>query len=732
MMSIRLQTPRKIVGLFVIGVAILLAVKPIYADSLAKTKFYNRNQRHYLLEKAGLVTEAQKLDELDQDLLLLRAQRVSTTELAQIYPLLSRTKLERLQLFLQRASSDFKKIDPPLDLNAYSNDRTPVPKKDTSIVFFDLNFSVNELQAARRFARERGEQLFIFPERTEADENDLASQWRQVSDLTQRRNQCWLNQGGNCSKIERQSQLAEEEFDKRSAKISRLHAQDFLNIIAQIAQNTKVSMMIFSGHSSGRSFGGIFGSIDFQTISSSFQAHPAVLKDLTTVLLWGCYTGTLYALYNLWRKTFETIPLFAGYEKQSPLGTQEEGAQYMSAFVRKESQLRQTKSLQKVHKIFRSIPGTADLDATALIGDYFLTYDDAFAVKDMTSRCDSFPEKLYSQYQCYDFGREGCENPPANHQGPLREFYNFIQVNRHCINLFPEKHPRTPTPDYLIRLIYADNFKKNFKEHHLQDLVNYRDLLDQAQLPQEYAAENFLDKNRAENVRMQKDFLNLLLRLGMEDTSISAHPRARQIIRLNNANMTLRFALGLAKNLFNETVFDSNLNEECTPFGWVDIGSSEKDSCGFNLQTGNPPSPQIEQDVESVFLFNQMLFVFNEKYPDFLPINYTLVENKDQLKRAQIEALRVVRDLFQGREAHYSPTLRKKIESYSRQADELESASPDEVLKRVQAELEIKIQFVTDQIAELDPKPNGNQRLLSYLNSYKIENLQLQELLRKF
>jgi len=56
-----------------------------------------RSKRVQILEQADLKTEAGAMDELDQDMLVWRARKISLTDLQKKYPKLPAAKLKRLQ-----------------------------------------------------------------------------------------------------------------------------------------------------------------------------------------------------------------------------------------------------------------------------------------------------------------------------------------------------------------------------------------------------------------------------------------------------------------------------------------------------------------------------------------------------------------------------------------------------------------------------------------------------------
>lgn len=81
----------------------LLLILGCLAPVAGADEWIKRSKRMYLLELAGFEEEMKSLDELDQDLLLIRARSGTIGELTSKYPALKRDKLQKLQALLQEA-----------------------------------------------------------------------------------------------------------------------------------------------------------------------------------------------------------------------------------------------------------------------------------------------------------------------------------------------------------------------------------------------------------------------------------------------------------------------------------------------------------------------------------------------------------------------------------------------------------------------------------------------------
>lgn len=449
------------------------------------------------------------------------------------------------------------------------------------ILFLDVNFSINELKVAADAARTRGEKLHVFPRRTPEQERTMDVQWRLTQNLQQKMLACLQLGKGGCEKLSADHEAASKKMKLLAAGITPLGAAELKKIFAEVvARGLPVSTIVISGHSGGFDYSGLFGSFNVDDVKSAVAENPAVLPPVRAVLLWGCYSGTLNALYNRWKKNFPSVQVFAGYETRSPLGIRETGARFLRSFLAAEPRLRVARTVGEAHRIFRAVDLVADLDGTALVGDFYLTYEEADSVANMLARCRQFPVPLMEKYRCYAQGEAGCEHPPADHLGPLRDFYTFLQVNRHCADLVKDKYPDMPTPESLIRLIYLDNVKENFARQHGAEFPAYNRLNAAVGLPAGLNAESFIGSTHRRDLDLMNLQLSLLSGRGLRDGTIVDDPRYEAVVRVITVSQSLYMLV--------QALPMNGGNEPCVPFSWVERGAAEPDKCNFSLLLQEP------------------------------------------------------------------------------------------------------------------------------------------------
>lgn len=454
------------------------------------------------------------------------------------------------------------------------------------IVFFDLNFSPMEITAVTAAAKARGEKAHIFPERTPEQQRDLDKYYRLAQSLQTKLRGC---QGADCGEIIRRLAEVQERLQAITAVMRKVENGELENIFASLdARSVKVSTMIFSGHSGGTGqVGGLLGGIVVGQVRQAFDKYPRLLEPVRAILLWGCYSGTLHSLSGIWQKNFPSVSTWGGFENRSPLGIRESSGRFLKSFLLSESKLRAAKGLNDAHRVFRSLDLVAELDGTAVVRDMYFTYDQAALVSEMLQRCQAFDNGMMDQFLCYDEGRAGCENPPADHRGALRDIYNYLQKNRHCHGSLKEKYPQLPSLEYLIRLIYLDNVKKNFVAQHAAESSSFGRIMKEVGPVPPLA--DFGKSTRKQDMEAFGAMATGLNALGFRDLSIVDRPNWKPAMLASMAKEALTNLLGPS--------FYRTFESSCVPFSWVDPGSREKDSCQFSQSVEDPLPVTMESQL---------------------------------------------------------------------------------------------------------------------------------------
>ncbi len=552
----------------------------------------SRTEKIFAFEKMGRASDLLGLDELSRDLLFLKEQKAG-----------------KIPTFKQRY------FEPAV--------KTPLATGKT-IVFLDINFAPAEVNAAREAAKVRGDSFIVFPARTDVQQRDIEKEYRNLLKLEKAYFECQKDAAADCRDLGKRH---DESYSRLETLTSQLKSIESLaEVFVEISkQNLEPSVIIFSGHSDGSTFSGYFGELNFKDISQTLLESANLTKNVTSILLWGCYTGTLSNLTDAWQKATSSEISFVGYRNQAPLGIRPASGNLMREFLVNEIRFRDTVGIKERHQIFRSLPHVAELDSTALFQDYYYAYDKVALVEELLKICKDFDPSLYEKFVCYNEGKSGCENPPQDHRGPLRTLYNFLQINKHCSVVLDEIYPELPTPEQLVRLIFIDNIKTNFAHHNQNLFRSYNSYLEELDLSSNLRIDNYLGATRASDIKLLKQTTDEFKPLGIRDHSYVNHPNWLAIVAMDYAIENFRWLLGI-----------DNGFEPCTPFSWVEPDAKEPDQCGFGTYLNRPLSASLLESLYDTKYFTLFVSWSHSEVPDFFSLIYRLKLDREQIKHSYL------------------------------------------------------------------------------------------------
>ncbi len=562
-----------------------------------------------------------------------------------------------------------------VDYNDSSWVKPQVLQKDKkTLVFFDINFAPAEIKAAQEVAIARNENFLLFPERTEAQQREIDSTYRRILSTINRLNNCYQEGNRDCTPLRNEVAVAQERLNVAIEQITKI---DNIEVIfEQLAKKqVRPSVLVFSGHSGGDGFfTGVFGMVTAQQVSTALQKYPQLIESLNSILLWGCYSGTLSSLVDVWEKNISENPTYVGYRNRAPLGIRPTSGRLLKSYLLKEREFRSAPDLQSAHRVFKSVELISSLDATALLKGNYYAYDRAASVADLLKICAEFEVSLMEQYRCYYQGMAGCENPPSNHLGPLRQLYSYLQVNRHCQGKLQEKYNDLPTPEAVVRLIYLDTIKQNFAHHHSEKFIDFDNLLAELALPRDLSVQSYISSTRAlDQQRVQKT--NLLLEpMGIRDQSYLLREDWLSLYRFNNAWLHLREAFGLI------SYFSTGI--PCIPFSWVEPGAKEKDACGFEEYLQNPLPKSKEEYLYNGYFFDRFMLESRSIFPNVYNLIYGLGPDMTSI----VSTYRGTLDFeikFLQEEKNRTPLQEQWLQNYLIRQQELPTLSEKQTVERV-------------------------------------------------
>lgn len=654
----------------------------------------SRAERLHALEFLGQDVKPESLDELAQDLLYLSKWKEGLLKKKNEIPSFHDARPQKAQ------SSQLKK----------------------AIIFFDMNFSPAEIKAAKEAAKARGEEFILFPERTESQQREIEKHDRRQIGLWAELQKCQQQSTQSCLPIENQIKDVRHKLEQVLRQIPSIN--DLNAIFAKIeAKQLNPSVLILSGHSAGGlMFSGVFGRLLADDVTKALVQRPHLTKYLSSVLLWGCYTGTLSSLTEVWQRKLPPGIAFIGYRNRSPLGIRPSSGRLLKSYLFKEQVFLAAQETQEAHQVFRSLDLVADLDATAVRGNIFFAYDRAAPVSELLAKCDQFDPKLMEQYICFWEGQPGCENPPANHLGPLRQLYSYLQINRHCQDILRSKHPKLPTPEQLVRLIYIDNIKANFARHHSHEFKSYNDYLSELNISSQGRVESYIGSTRSMDLQRFHLVEGAINKLGFRDGSFINRSNWQSIFKFSDANRGLKFVI--------EGDQSARWLEPCTPFSWIELGSKELDSCGFGFFLGRPLSSLAELRLIKSYYNNLFYFWSKELYHSVSLLGVNNI-NRDSIKNGVLGLLLAETERLE-QLADRSEMENHWLNHYRQVHAQIESLPVEQVIQWLLKDLEL-IQLKFDELikqAQQDPHgPEVSEDLIVYKAISKGRISQLRELL---
>jgi hypothetical protein len=495
------------------------------------------------------------------------------------------------------------------------------------LLFFDLNFSPEEVRQIREVARIRGVKAHVFPERSSEQQRVMDSMYREYVPAQERFLACITRNRGSCEEetkvFDQKSKVFSDYIEK---EIGRYGLEDFSRTLAQLhAQGVSPTVLVFSGHSGGgTSFGGFLGGLESADVHEELNKYPDWKKRIRSILLWGCYGGTFHGLQYVWKDHYPDLKLVVGYRGRSPLGHRPVSGRFLRNVLAQEKPLLEANSVRESHRLVRRIPDLASLDGTVLWRDQYITFSEAVPVKELTARCQSLTEEKVSVFRCFRDGAPGCENPPANHQGPLRELYSYLHRNQHCTPLQREKFPDLPTTDFVVRLIYLNEIKDNLARVRSSEIARLIPMESDLNLPAPVRLGDFQKRKRSEDVTQKKVSFSESARIGLIDGALFGEPfdeRMRKLLLWEGARNAIDAPLLLVDTAYWRV--------SCIPLTWVDRGARDKDSCGLDRVL--PES--IGSDLEEQLRFRYFDGAFMRWADEFAPVQFSMFAgNRSQLK----------------------------------------------------------------------------------------------------
>lgn len=256
-------------------------------------------------------------------------------------------------------------------------------------------------------------------------------------------------------------------------------------------QGRHIDCIVISGEDgSGHFFGGAnnFYAADLRRLYAEF---PQLKNTLNASALWGCYPTSVHGAEMHWIKKIPAIQFAMGFTIQGPNKTREANHDLLRQFCDRREDGAKATSMDALCQFYDSLrqitstslglcnrQGVASLDYGEGKPDHCFTYDQ------LHERCTEFIQNwdaLENTYEQYRQGlRDDFETSPNGGISDLRDFYNKLQLWRHCTDKLKEAKAAAgqtgfemPYAPDVIRLIKFKKLLHNIKEMNGPELRQY-------------------------------------------------------------------------------------------------------------------------------------------------------------------------------------------------------------------------------------------------------------------
>ncbi|MFN7727605.1 MAG: hypothetical protein ACK5P7_00445 [Bdellovibrio sp.] len=397
------------------------------------------------------------------------------------------------------------------------------------ILFLDLNDAKQEIEAAEKAARSRGEKLIVIP-------------------------------GANSR--------AQVTPDQIKAEVLRMKAA-----------GVRLSSVVISGHDGNGRFSGTRGTtaVDMtaDALKDALAVAPEVVQDVRSVLLWGCRTTNIGSVDVHWKPIFPNVGVFAGFDGRGPSKIRDANHRYLEDFLRIDRDLIAAKDKASMEQLVNGIGGF-NITASSICTDKFMVTPtgpgaranarDIGAIRrDCNPRLPEIKKGL-EIFNCYRNARGtvkvgnrtlNCSNPPSTTVSgdpqcvaaaataydsetcnPLGVFHQVLSNKMQCRAYWEEIRSdiEVPEPHLIQMLMHFDNFKSNLGNLHRAELAKMDALLAEVGAPAGLRVGNIPQMSRAEIIKRLGDLTSFLGNPNVPDID---NPKAVQLDQLRESSVEL-------------------------------------------------------------------------------------------------------------------------------------------------------------------------------------------------
>jgi hypothetical protein len=220
------------------------------------------------------------------------------------------------------------------------------------ILFIDLNNATSEIRAIRE-SLAVGDRLHVVPSSSALDEKrrgEILRVSREIERITKQATECKSKGRVFCERTWatlRDLNLARDELTKRYG------SDALIADIRALSPDTGFDTIVVSGHHSGSYFRGELAQFEANDLLRFDIELARETKNVRTLLLLGCETGTPALMGDLFVKALPSLQLIVGAEDNAPTRDETRNLAFIRKFVREENVLLESKSHAEVLPRYR-------------------------------------------------------------------------------------------------------------------------------------------------------------------------------------------------------------------------------------------------------------------------------------------------------------------------------------------------------------------------------------------
>lgn len=419
----------------------------------------------------------------------------------------------------------------------------------STIIFFDVNFSMSEYDELKKIAKRQGKKLITIPNVSEEDRKKMRSDWNHLQ------------------KFDPNSDQGYKESVKFNKKYNNLISinqnKDFDKISEELKSSPAVSDIVISGHSMGENFNGLSGQLEYLDLVDFLDKHPDVKKDTDNVFLLGCYTGNKKYI-GLWQDALNENVSTVGFTKKAPLSHTSSNLKTLNYLFDESEKIRGALELEKFNDVMGLLK-PVHRNVRFCAKDKYASSNEIYDLSEELKKCPAAKIKELKQYaksyQSFIGDTKNKENQLSKDtKKKLRDFYNLLHDYSHCTDNMPSR-------EEIISLIYFESIYHNFR-------VFYEEDIEQAMKAMPAGTE-FPQKLRFDELDELLEKIESRLSL-LEGNSLFADDNQIEDLKYlaNRMNKVLKYRI-------------------CSPFPWVNLKHSKEElvppesvndeQCDYNL-----------------------------------------------------------------------------------------------------------------------------------------------------